>query len=162
MYGNPEAWQQWSGRFLGIRASLMGPSTGLANGPWRAGHAHREPTASPWPPPSCCGTQNLALSREISRLCRETFSSRHHLVNARMATVEAGKGKKGKNLERIWPREKPWGERTGTFCLGFEARGLVYGPPLGPRLATYPLPLWRDHATAPWRVPIASHDWECS
>ena len=84
--------------FCVIRASLMGPSTGLANGPWRARHAHREPTTSLWPPPSCCGTQNLALSREILRLCRETFSSRHHLVNAMMATIEAGRGKKGKNF----------------------------------------------------------------
>ena len=71
----------------------MGPSTGLANGSWRARGAHREPTASPWPPPSCCGSPHLALSRQISSLCRETFSSRYHLVNARMATVEAGRRK---------------------------------------------------------------------
>ena len=30
-----------------MRASLMGPSTGLSNGTWRARRAHREPTATP-------------------------------------------------------------------------------------------------------------------
>ena len=76
----------------------MGPSMGRANGSWRARGSNWDPMATPWPPHYFWGSPHLALCRQLFAFWRETFLGRHHRVNATMATLEAGKGNKGKNF----------------------------------------------------------------
>ncbi|KAG0588250.1 hypothetical protein KC19_2G228700 [Ceratodon purpureus] len=56
------------------------------------------PMVAPTPPPSSCGTLSQARSRHFFSAWRETISTLYCVVNARMATLEAGRGKKGKHF----------------------------------------------------------------